>query len=402
MGVYTLRNTIQRYDWGSVDWIPSLLGVENPEKKPMAELWMGAHPSAPSRVVLSDGETLLPELIEKDPRCVLGERVFREFGGKLPFLFKVLAAEKPLSIQAHPDKRQAEKGFERENRDGIPLDAYERNYKDDNHKPELIVAVTDFFAMRGFRRTDEIISECTSMFSGMDHSLYIPEKKNRLGEEKEELKRFFQSVMDLSGVKTENLINRAMKTVAERGDGDALHYTWMKKLQETYPGDVGVLCPLFLNVLCLRPGEGMFLPAGELHAYLHGLGIEIMANSDNVLRGGCTSKHIARDELLSVLRFESGEPEVLRPKEDEQGEANYPSPVSEFNLSTIRLNGSGEYNEEAAETIQILLCAEGNGTIRPQIGSAKQLRKGQSVVITADTGYYSLSGRGMFYKATAG
>lgn len=395
MGVYRLHNTIQTYDWGDTKWIPDLLGIDNTENKPMAEVWMGAHPSAPSRVVVSDGEYPLTELIEKDPKGILGKRVMKRFGGSLPFLFKVLAAGKPLSIQAHPDKRQAEEGFARENEAGIPLTAFERNYKDDNHKPEVICAVTDFHAMRGFRPLEEIQREFSRLFSGYSHPFRIPEKEDGL-------RPFLHSLLSASKEEIEGAIGRAISEITKRDRGGRLDYSWVKRLNETYPGDVGVLCPLFLNILVLKPGEGMYLPAGELHSYLHGLGIELMANSDNVLRGGCTSKHIAKDELMKVLRFASGKPAVLRPGSDKRGEAVYPADAEEFRLSVITLNGQREYYEPDTEQAVILLCTEGSGRVRPQRGSSLQLGRGNSILITADTGHYSIEGKGSFYKASAG
>ncbi len=400
MGVYTLHNTIRYYDWGDTEWIPSLLGIKNSSDKPMAELWMGAHPSASSKVVLSDGETDINELITKDPKGILGKEVSDTFRNTLPFLFKVLAAGNPLSIQAHPNKKQAEKGFKRENDAGIPLDAYDRNYKDDNHKPELITALTEFHAMRGFRPLEDLSQEFQHLFSDISHPVYIPEPSSR--NKKKELKRFFESILSISDKDVRSLVRHALSVIEGSERDDELRYVWMRKLNEKYPGDIGVLCPLFLNVLCLQPGEGMFLDAGELHAYLQGFGIEIMANSDNVLRGGCTSKYVAKDELLRVLRFKSGEPVILSPEPDSKGEAVFRTPTREFQLSVLTVNDRHEYAVVETKNVVILLCVEGSATVRPQIGSAHQLRKGQSVLITADTGYYSIEGNGRFFKATVG
>ena len=405
MGVYTLKNTVQFYDWGDAEWIPSLLGRPNPEGRPMAELWMGAHPSAASEVVLSDGNMPLTELIEKDPEGVLGGKVAARFGGNFPFLFKVLAAGNPLSIQAHPDKKQAEEGFQRENDEGIPLDAYHRNYKDDNHKPELITAVTDFHAMRGFRSPAEISREFTGFFAGFDHPFYIPEAggaEEAEEAEERELRRFFQSVLSASEADLERAISCLLAEIKKQGREGVLRYSWIEKLNQKYPGDAGVLCPLFLHVIRLKPGEGMFLPAGELHAYLHGLGIELMANSDNVLRGGCTSKHIAKNELMKVLRFSDGVPEILRPEPDSRGEAVYESKAEEFSLSLITVKSGRGYDAPDTGKAAILLCTEGSGTVRPQRGKSLQMRHGQSALITGDTGQYSIDGTGTFYKAAAG
>ncbi len=368
----------------------------------MAELWMGAHPSAPSKVALTDGEMLLPELIEKDPKGILGEQTARRFGNKLPFLFKVLAAGSPLSIQAHPNKKQAEEGYRRENKQGIPLDAYGRNYKDDNHKPELITAVTDFYAMRGFRPPADIAREFTDLLSGCEHPFHLPKAGVTGKAEKKELRDFFASVLSARKEDLKRITSRLLAEIEEQGKGGMLHYSWIQKLNKLYPGDPGVLCPLFLNVLCLRPGEGMFLPAGELHAYMHGLGIELMANSDNVLRGGCTSKHIALEELMKVLRFESGVPEILRPEPDSRGEAVYRADAREFQLSVIRVSAGRGYDAEESGRALILLCTEGSGIVRCRRGKSRSIRRGESVIVTADTGLYSIDGNGTFYKAAAG
>jgi len=395
MGIYKLQNTVQKYDWGSPEWIPALLNQDNPSNEPMAELWMGAHPKAPSTVMRPGAERNLEEIIGEQPETVLGKKINEKFKGKLPFLFKVLAAENPLSIQAHPNKQQAEEGFLRENGFGIPLDDFYRNYKDDNHKPEIICAMTDYIAMRGFRPLEQIRTEFMVIFSDISHPFYVPRADVTGDEEQEELKCFFESILSVDEDERIQLIDHALNYIKNK----ELHYIWMRKLNEKYPGDVGVLCPLFLNVLKLEPGEAMYLPAGELHAYLHGLGIELMANSDNVLRGGCTKKNIAKDELLKVLRFESVIPEIYHPAPDLNGEIIYPSPAEEFRLSAIELRNDKEYSNSHITSAEILLCTEGGGTLSSGKDEQVILKKGESAVIYADTGSYTLSGEGKIFKA---
>ena len=256
--------------------------------------------------------------------------------------------------------------------------------------------------MRGFRSVDEISLEFSELFSGFQLPFSIPQGGVSKEQEERELRRFFESVLSASKVQVEHVIAHLLKEIQRQGKGDELRYSWIKKLNMQYPGDVGVLCPLFLHVICLRPGEGMFLPAGELHAYMHGLGIELMANSDNVLRGGCTSKHIAKEELMKVLRFSSGAPEILQPGADSRGEAVYASHAEEFRLSRIQVGAGKGYDAVESGKVIILLCTAGSGTVRLQRGKTLQMRRGQSAIITADAGLYSIDGNGTFYKATAG
>ncbi len=283
-----LKNTIQKYAWGSPTAIPELLGEQNPSHEPRAELWMGAHPKAPSFVNF-DGQWLsLTELIAKYPQEILGNDVALAFNNKLPYLFKVLAAAKPLSIQAHPSLNQAKEGFERENDRGIALDAPNRNYKDDNHKPECICALSPFWAMYGFRNIPDILAlmgkNCPVGLAGeLDLLKKQPDSRG--------LKRFFTDLMTMDSQRQKRVVDEAVQNANQYSDEDfAFH--WMTRLADEYPTDIGILAPLLLNLIELKPGEALFLPAGEFHAYLEGVGMELMANSDNVLRGGLTAKHI--------------------------------------------------------------------------------------------------------------
>ena len=277
-----LKNTIQEYAWGSRSAIPELLGQSVPADKPQAELWMGAHPKAPSQVFFDGIWRSLPEVIQESPEETLGQKVAARFSNELPFLFKVLAAAKPLSIQAHPNKEQAWQGFARENELGIPFDAPHRNYRDDNHKPEIICALTPFWALNGFRRIEETLSLLEeAKIAGLAEIVsFLRSHSNRDG-----LKKFFNHLMTMDSGKQGKIVEQAVN-FAEKQTPEKPSWTWMIKLNEAYPGDIGVLSPLFLNLVRLEPQQAMYLPAGELHGYLEGVGIELMANSDNVLRGG--------------------------------------------------------------------------------------------------------------------
>ena len=282
--IYKLENEIKKYAWGSTDMIPQLTGNSNPKKENWAELWMGIHPGGPSKTTVQGKTVPLSEITT------------------LPFLFKFLAAENPLSIQTHPNTIQAQEGFERENKAGIPLSAAERNYRDPNHKPEIICALSPFTAMAGFREKTET-AELLSMVKGTEH-LQSAVKEGYLP--------FLSALFGLS--ETERIaLNDSVLKNKELSAKDLSPFTLCRKLAELYPNDPGIISPLYLNVINLKPFEAIFLPAGILHAYIHGFAMECMANSDNVLRGGLTPKHIDVKELFSILCFDPYNPEILIP-----------------------------------------------------------------------------------------
>lgn len=336
--LFKLDNPVKHYDWGSPRWIPGLLGRDNPSGEPWAELWMGVHPGGPSTINAGSQRLGLPELIGGGPAQYLGPDLYRRYGG-LPYLFKLLAAEKPLSIQAHPNLEQAREGWKRENRLGIPLDAPERNYRDPNHKPEIIAALTPFLAMCGFRQPVEIDFLLGALASGARRKAAeaiillraVLESSSGTG-----LREFIATLFGLDretiGEIGAHILHQA--PAPER----ALLWKTAARFARDYPGDPGLLAPLYLNLLSLKPGEGVFLPAGILHAYIEGLGVELMANSNNVLRGGLTSKHLDPKELFRVLRFEPFLPEILGQTAGDapEGYYQYPTTAGEFSLSKIQ------------------------------------------------------------------
>jgi mannose-6-phosphate isomerase len=326
--ILKMKNMIQDYPWGSERYLQDLLGLE--KTGPLAELWMGVHPRGMSRLVEPGAASQsLAEYISQNPAALLGAQVNEDFG-VLPYLFKLLAAGEPLSIQAHPSKSQAELGFARENELGIPLDGFNRNYKDDNHKPEIICAITDYWAMKGFRKPDEVLSYFSPWCPSSLQSVLFTVPSS---DESSFLKSFFISLMNLGDPQIKELLNAALNWCSTQND-DACR--WVLKLQDKYPGDTGILSPLFLNTLCLKPGEALYLPAGELHAYLQGLGVELMANSDNVLRGGLTRKFMDLKELEKILLFESADAMRILPELESDGSAVYKTPSREFEL--VRLD----------------------------------------------------------------
>ena len=372
-----LDNVIQRYAWGSHTAIPRLLG-HAPDGGPQAELWLGAHPSAPSK--LRSGGTL-EELIARDPERLLGTVSTRRFGPRLPFLLKVLAAGQPLSLQAHPSLMQAKAGFAREEAAGLPRSALNRNYRDANHKPEIICALTDFQALCGFRAAEDSVRLLKGL--GLDTTLL----------ESQDLRAYFQHVMSLPKEAQGGLVDQLVDAARSPVKGFEGECALALRLSALYPRDIGIVGALLLNLVTLKPGEALYLDAGNLHAYLEGTGVELMANSDNVLRGGLTPKHLDVPELLSVLDFAEGPAKVLRPSGE--GEAIYSTPAPDFRLS--RIDAKGQQVTLPARGAQLLLVVEGEVTV---LGAS--LKRGDSVFIGADEGDVPLSGRGVIFRATAG
>ena len=380
--VYKLRTTVKYYEWGSPEWIPRLLGLPDGDGRPWAELWMGVHPEGPSAleppVQESGGEVrLLRDLIDRDPARYLGEEAAEEFGG-LPFLFKLLAAERPLSIQAHPDRDQARSGWERENSLGIPPGAPDRNYRDPNHKPEIICALGPFVAMAGFREPGEIRSLLRlfgcPVLAPLLNALDAP------GEDAAEALRSFLGALFSLGAAERRALGAHARNFPRNGPPGDHAEVWRlaARFAELYPEDPAALAPLYLNVVTLQRGEAMNIPAGILHAYVRGFGVELMANSDNVLRGGLTSKRVDVGELTAVLRFAPFRPEVLKPRAAGGGLESYPSPFREFSLH--RLRGRGAAVPFPLRGPALLLVLEGALNIP---GARLRLERGESAFVAA-------------------
>lgn len=352
-----LEGTLRAYPWGSRTLIPELRGQESPSTYPEAEVWFGAHPGAPSTI---NGRAL-NGLIADNPAAALGERVRTGFGDELPFLLKILAAGEPLSLQAHPSLEQAREGFARENAAGINLGAPNRNYRDANHKPELIVALTDFIAMAGFRpltRTLEIFDalECEAL----DRYRSMLDAKN----EPESLRALFTTWITIPVAFRHTLINSIVAkshSYVDSGMDEDIRFilSHIIALDDRYPGDVGVLGALLLNFYQLNPGEAIYLDAGQLHAYIHGMGVEIMANSDNVLRGGLTSKYVDVPELVRVLNFESLDNAMVH-THDVGPLRQYPVPISEFTLDRLTVTHEHMIEHDGP---MIVLCTSGRATL---------------------------------------
>ncbi|MFG3124090.1 mannose-6-phosphate isomerase, class I [Streptomyces sp. NPDC048201] len=376
-----LDNTVRPYAWGSPTAIPRLLGTE-PTGEPQAEMWMGAHPGAPSRTTRGT----LVEVIDADPERELGADAVAKFGPRLPFLLKILAAAAPLSLQVHPDLAQARQGYAEEERRGIPVDAPDRNYKDANHKPELICALTEFDGLCGFRAP----AEAADLLDGLGVGPLKPYADLlRAHPEDAALREVLTAILTADAEDMAVTVTEATAACARLGGP----YTPYADMAHHYPGDPGVIAAMLLNHVRLQPGEALFLGAGIPHAYLDGLGVEIMANSDNVLRCGLTPKHVDVPELLRVVRFEASDPGVLRPEASPDGEEVYETPIDEFRLSRYVLPGETA-RDLTLPTPQILLCTAGSVRV-----GEHELLPGRSVFVPAGE-KTEASGEGTLFRAT--
>ncbi|MEU3355033.1 mannose-6-phosphate isomerase, class I [Streptomyces sp. NPDC037389] len=395
-----LLNTVRPYAWGSTTAIPDLLGTA-PTGEPQAELWMGAHPGAPSRVDRGTGPVALNDVIAADPRRELGDDTVARFGPGLPFLFKILAAADPLSLQVHPDLDQAEAGYADEEGRGVPADAPHRNYKDASHKPELICALTPFEGLCGFRAPDATAELLSAL--GVD-SLKPYVDLLHAHPESAALREVLTAVLSAERDAVAGTVTEAAAAAERLAAEDGPHraaYAAYATLARHYPGDPGVLAAMLLNHVLLQPGEALYLGAGVPHAYLSGLGVEIMANSDNVLRCGLTPKHVDVPELLRVVRFEATPPGVLRPEADVDGAEEYETPVEEFRLSRYALAPGATPHRLDARTPQILLCTAGRALLRGEDGTELALARGESAFVRAGE-RVELDGKGSVFRATVG
>jgi len=363
--LYKLNNPIKHYEWGSMNLIPKFTGIENKEMRPCAEMWMGTHLS-PSQVKQGDKMISLTQAV----------------GRELPFLFKLIAVEKPLSIQAHPDKEQAREGFERENKAGIPIDAPERNYKDTNHKPEIICALSPFTMMAGFRDPGNIY------LSLKDFMYAVPQLKEVITPllralESDSLAIFLNVLFHITQSEREYLAAFIINNeINETETISPEQIQLMKKLAAEYPSDAAVLSPLYLNILTIQKGQAVYIPAGILHAYIHGFGIELMSSSDNVLRGGLTPKHIDIIELMKIVNFSAYEPKVLFPG---SRAFSYPSACDDFSLSYMNDEGDNGAEDDGGKNIlsknASYICIVIDGKLDV---AGVSFKKGESFFISSD------------------
>jgi mannose-6-phosphate isomerase len=392
----SLFGRVRPYAWGSRHFIADLQNRPAPSEEPEAELWLGAHLGAPSRLESPGGESLLA-FIAADPERVLGASVSARFGGELPFLLKVLAAAEPLSLQAHPRADQARRGFLAEQARELPLSAETRSYKDDRHKPELIVALAPFTALSGFRRVDRT----WRLFRELGRSELTPyvalleNPEPSLG-----LRSMFERLMCAPRAEQLRIAEATHAGVrAQLGASSefAAEFRWAARIGELYPGDVGLVGALMLNLLELAPYEGLYLPAGNLHAYLDGAGVEIMASSDNVLRGGLTKKYVDVPELLQILEFAEFAPELLRAAPSATGEYVYATPAEEFRLSYFDVSEPIEIATRGGP--EILLVTAGEADLETD-DVKLHLARGSAAFVPAATTNYRLAGGSVVFRAS--
>lgn len=379
-----LINSVQNYAWGSKTALTDLYGIANPNNLPMAELWMGAHPKSSSKIEDASGQVRsLRDVIDADTAALLGDKVAQRFG-ELPFLFKVLCADQPLSIQVHPNKEASEMGFAKENAAGIPLDAAERNYKDPNHKPELVFALTPFLAMNAFREFSEIVSLLQPVAGAHKAIAHFLENPNA-----DALSQLFASLLNMQDEEKSHAL-AVLKAALGSQQGEP--WETIRLISEFYPDDSGLFSPLLLNVVKLNPGEAMFLFAETPHAYLQGVALEVMANSDNVLRAGLTPKYIDIPELVANVKFVAKPAAELLTQPVKNGaELDFPIPVEDFAFSLHDL--SKAETAIAQESAAILFCVEGEATLHK--GEQRLvLNPGESAFVAASESPVSVSGTG--------
>jgi mannose-6-phosphate isomerase len=375
MSVFALQGVIRPYAWGSRTAIPAMLGVP-PTGQPAAELWYGAHPGDPSGV----GDTTLDKLIAADPEPMLGGPVVRRFGPQLPFLLKVIAAEKALSLQVHPNLAQARAGYAAEDARGVPRDAPQRNYKDANHKPELLCALTEFDALCGFRPVDATLR----LLDALDLA-WLRELLARNG-----LRAAFTALLSLDDPAplVDAVVARLPRLTGTEWArlGEAL-----TRVARDFPGDIGIAVALLLNFIRLAPGEAIYLPAGNVHSYLSGAAVEILANSDNVLRCGFTPKHVDVAELLRIIDLA----ELVEPRWPAV-DGTFRVPVPDFALSVV--DGTATLSDAGP---RIVLPVDASARIEAETGVV-ELNRGQAGFVAADEAALSLHGSGRIFAAGAG
>ncbi|MBN1559976.1 mannose-6-phosphate isomerase, class I [candidate division KSB1 bacterium] len=359
--VYQLRGVVKHYAWGGYDFIPDLLGLRNDHKLPFAELWLGAHAQAPAKLMSGNSETFLDRFIKNDAKSALGQHVIGRFGKNLPYLFKVLDAREMLSIQVHPSKSQAEEGFARENASAVALDAPNRCYKDDNHKPEVHVALTDFWMLHGFQPRKEIERrlKATPEFRPLLSPFYASGVAG-----------LYRHIMLLPQNQVDAMLNSLiMRLNSEKPkDMDQADY-WAQRAAETFPSpdghrDRGLFSIYLLNLLHLKPGESTFQGAGVLHAYLFGTTMELMASSDNVLRGGLTEKYIDVNELMRTVDYSDERAEIFTGQAVSYAERIYRTPAEDFELSKLTLYADESFANDRCETPEIVLLLHGKIAVK--------------------------------------
>lgn len=380
--IYPLKGIAQHYAWGGYNYLPQLLKLDNSAGQPYAEWWMGDHPSAPSFVLINGRWENLAHQISLDPQGWLGAKAVERFGTRLPFLFKILDVRSMLSIQAHPTKAAAEEGFRRENEEEIPLNAPNRTYKDDNHKPEIMVALTDFWLLHGFRPEADIATLLAShpeLFKLLDSFVH------------RDIQELYQVVMELPQSDVDKLLHPLCQRLCREDKEKTLSKDnpdfWAARAFREYTRDGhydrGIFSIYLLNLLHLKPGEGVFQDAGVPHAYLEGVNVELMANSDNVFRGGLTPKHVDVDELLENLVFQPVVPHILSNRHH-KNLTTYKTPAPDFELRQLLLDADHSVSLGPVQGPLIGIVLNGN----LQVNESQTFAKGESFIVRPETILY--------------
>lgn len=392
---YLLEGVVQHYAWGGIHYIPDLLKQENPQQEPCAELWLGAHPRGMAQVHLP-GEDVFPlqDLIEQNPEGILGAATAQRFANQIPYLLKVLDVAKMLSIQAHPNKAEAERGFAAENAAGIALNAFDRNFKDDNHKPEMMTALTDFWLLHGFATLDKVRQNLEN----------TPELRELLAHfDEKSIQPLYTYVMKMPQEAIDQLLAPLAERLLPQFEAGSLPKSsadyWAARALRDFqlPNgayDRGVISIYLMNVVNVQRGQGIFQDAGVLHAYLEGVNVELMANSDNVFRGGLTDKFVDVDTLIQHLNFEPVVPHVFTGEVISDTLIQFKTPAPDFELSLIRLDTGKKHEVNSSKGPEILLIIDGEVQVNDEI----RLKKGQSLFFPAGS-HYTLQGNAEIYKA---
>lgn len=387
---HRLIPTFQTYSWGDDTFIQNLCSLEDMEGTPVAEMWLGAHPKAPSLIEHNGKQESLLSYINSHPAQFLGKAADVS-PSSLPFLFKVLAAKEPLSIQVHPDKLTAELGFAEENKLGIALDAPTRSFKDDNHKPELLCALTDFSALCGFREYKDIIDNLRSftldtLWSHFDLFSINPSA--------ETLKGLFQDIMASSESQLQEAVSRIMKAQPQADSPAYELRNLCLSLAEKYRFDPGITAPLLFNLVNIKAFDAIYIEAGILHAYLNGAGLELMANSDNVIRGGLSPKHIDLERLFSISNFLPYQPHWVPVTRLDEQTYIYHTPAKEFKLMLLELKS--HHSLPTSNKPMIVLCLHGNVSLSAEL----VLGRGEAAFIDAEEAIINFNGNALLAIAT--
>ncbi len=395
--MFAISTALQGYAWGSPTAIPVALGLE-PDGAPVAEAWFGAHHGGPSLALADGTQQPLGVLLADDPDGLLGADVVARFGPTLPYLLKLIAAEGPLSLQVHPHVEAARAGYDREDADGVPIDAPERNYRDRNHKPELVYALTRFEALCGFRaprRAAELLEDLDAPLASALHDL-LAAQPTAAG-----IEAAFTRLLrpeTRPGPEAVQEVVEACAARLEAGSPSPRADRTVVRLAASYPGDPGIVTSLLLNPVTLHPGDALFVPAGGVHAYLHGLAVEIMASSDNVLRAGLTPKHVDSGELLRNVDYVAAPPIRIAPERFHGATRVFYAPVDDFELSVTELLDDDPHPLPGRGP-RILLCLDGWMEVSADSGESLRLGRGRAAFVPASDGALVVRGTGRLVQA---